>query len=325
MINFKENAAKKLFENGLISENEHQKVVAYRKLGIFSLHNELRAILYLSVVLITGGIGVLIYQNIDSIGHQVLLFLLLIAIGFCFYFSYKSAPKFAKTYTEFSNSMYDYLVLLGTILLCTFFGYLLYQYSVFGTQYGLVTLVPTVICFAIAYYFDNKSVLSIAITGLTAFIGVSINPQMILNFDLLNPKILGLSAITLGTILVAWSIYSEKNKLKTHFNFVFQTYAMHLIGLACLSNIIDGYWGVFLLILFGSMFYFYLESVKQKAFSLFIFSILYAYIGFNVLLFHLLENVDFGDLFELFVFIVPFYFIASIVGFIFLIKNFKKR
>lgn len=325
MINFKENVTQKLFENRLISEEEYLKIVAYRKLGIFSLHNELRAILYLSVVLITGGIGILIYQNIDSIGHQVLLFLLLIAIGICFYFSHKNAPKFAKTYTEFSNSMYDYLVLLGTILLCTFFGYLQYQYAVFGTQYGLATLVPTVICFPIAYYFDNKSVLSIAITGLTAFIGISINPQMILSFDLLNPETLGFSAIALGILLVVWSIYSEKNKLKTHFNFVYQTYALHLIGLACLSNIIDGYWGIFMLILFGSMFYFYLESVKQKAISLFIFSILYAYIGFNVLLFYLFENVDFGDIFELFFFIIPFYFIGSIVGFIILIKNFKKR
>jgi FtsH-binding integral membrane protein len=100
---------------------------------------------------------------------------------------------------------------------------------------------------------------------------------------------------------------------------------MHLIGLACLSNIVDGYWGIFMLILFGSMFYFYTESVKQKAISLFVFSILYAYIGFNVLLFHLFENIDFGDIWEIFFMLIPAYFIGSIVGFVLLIKNFKKR
>jgi hypothetical protein len=76
-MNFQEKATQTLFEKNLISETEFSQIKAYRKLGIFSLHNELRTLLYLSVTLFTSSIGILIYQNIDTIGHQVLLGLLL--------------------------------------------------------------------------------------------------------------------------------------------------------------------------------------------------------------------------------------------------------
>jgi Predicted membrane protein (DUF2157) len=217
MTEFQEKATQTLFEKELISEEEFIQIKTYRKLGIFSLHNELRGLLYLSVTLFTSGIGILIYQNIDTIGHQVLLGLLFLTIVVCYYFCFKNAPKFEKLQTEFKNSMYDYLLLLATILTCTFNGYLQFKYQTFGNQYGLATLIPTIISFACAYYFDNKSILSIAITGLAAYIGLTVNPQALLENETFNTNSLGFSAILLGVALVVWSIFCEKIDLKKHF------------------------------------------------------------------------------------------------------------
>ena len=57
----------------------------YQNLGIFSLHTELRLLLYLSVLLFTSGIGILIYQNIDSIGHDAIIICLFLLITVSLY------------------------------------------------------------------------------------------------------------------------------------------------------------------------------------------------------------------------------------------------
>lgn len=324
-MNYQEKATQTLFEKNLISETEFSQINAYRKLGIFSLHNELRALLYLSVTLFTSGIGILIYQNIDTIGHQALLGLLFLTIVVCYYFCFKNAPKFEKYQTEFHNSLFDYLLLLATILTCTFIGYLQFQYQTFGILYGLATLIPTVISFACAYYFDNKSILSIAITGLAAYIGLTVNPQVLLKSETFNTNSLGFSAIVLGVALVVWSIYCEKVDLKKHFGLVFNTFALHLISIACLTNMtIEIYWFVYAVVLGISTFYFYKTSTQSQSVALYIFTILYGYVGMNMVLVHVFEAINFDHFIDGLFFIIPVYFMLSIVGFIKLLKNFKK-
>jgi hypothetical protein len=83
------------------------------------------------------------------------------------------------------------------LLTCIFIGYLQFQYTTFGTHYGLATLIPTVIGLFCAYYFDNKSILSIAITGLAAYIGLSVSPQSLINNDFHETATLSYSAIGL--------------------------------------------------------------------------------------------------------------------------------
>ncbi|HEY4618778.1 MAG TPA: DUF2157 domain-containing protein, partial [Flavobacterium sp.] len=161
MGRFEENATNRLFEKNLIGKEQMYQITAHRDLNIFSVHTELKLFLYLSVLLFTSGVGILIYENIDSIGHIAVLTLLLVVTIICFYFSFKNAPKFKKSQTSFENPLFDYLILAALLLSCIFIGYLQFQYTVFGTHYGLATLIPTAIGFFCAYYFDNKSILSI--------------------------------------------------------------------------------------------------------------------------------------------------------------------
>jgi len=64
----------KLSGEGLVSPESLQKVKAAEGKKLFSLHWELKTILYLGVLLLSGGLGILIYKNIDTIGHQAILF-----------------------------------------------------------------------------------------------------------------------------------------------------------------------------------------------------------------------------------------------------------
>lgn len=325
MTQFDEQATQKLFEKNLITEEQFVQVKAYRSLGIFSLHNELKLFLYLSVLLFTTGIGILIYQNIDTIGHVAILSLLLIVTVICFYFCFKNSKGFQKEDSSFENPVLQYLVLTATILSCIFVGYIQFQYELFGTHYGLATLVPTIISFFCAYYFDNKSVLTIAVTGLTAYIGLSVSPQTLLSNDFYTTDTLSYSAIILGGLLILWTIYSTKINLKIHFNFIYLTYALHLISIAAINNLFQGYWLIFAIVLGASAYYFYKVSYQIPAISLFVFTIIYAYIGINIIVFKFLEFINADDFFEFIMVLTPFYIIGSIVLFIILIKKFNKQ
>lgn len=324
MKQINEQAAQTLLEKNLISDEQFKQIQTYRSLNIFSLHNELRFLLYLSVLLFTTGIGILIYQNIDTIGHIAILSLLLIVTVISFYFCFKNAVSFKKEEVLFPNPLYDYLVLTAVILSCTFVGYLQFQYQPFGTNYGLATLIPTIISFICAYYFDNKSVLTIAITGLAAYIGLSVTPQDLVNNELYANESLSYSAIVLGFLLIFWTIYSSRIELKTHFNSIYLTFALHIISIASINNLLDDYWFLFAIVLAGSCFYFYKISYELRSISLYVFMSIYAYIGINIVLFKIFEHIDFSDVWMLFVLIMPAYFIGSIVLFIKLIKNFNK-
>ncbi|SDX91498.1 DUF2157 domain-containing protein [Flavobacterium degerlachei] len=325
MKRFEENSTNRLFEKSLIDREQMDQISEYRALNVFSVHTELKLFLYLSVLLFTSGIGILIYENIDSIGHIAILSLLLIVTIICYYFSFKNAVGFKKQQTSFENPLFDYLILAAILLSCIFIGYLQFQYTAFGTHYGLATLIPTVIALFCAYYFDNKSILSIAITGLAAYIGLSVSPQALLDNNFQQSDSLSYSAIALGIVLIVWSIYSTKIELKKHFNLVFLTFALHLINISCINNLFEPYWGVFIILLAVSSYYFYTVSYSIKSVSLFVFTILYAYFGLNFLLFKIIDLIDIQDLMILFSFLVPFYFIASIILFIRLIKKFNKN
>lgn len=330
MTQFDRQATQQLYDKNLITENQFKEIKEYRSRNIFSLSVELKLLLSISVLMFTSGIGILIYDNIDSVGHIALLSILFALTCGCFYYCFKNSIGFQRAESKSESPFLEYVVLTANVLTCIFVGYLQFQYKAFGTHYGLATLVPTIVSFVCAYYFDNKSVLTIAVTGLAAYVGLTVTPQELFNGnnDFYANQSLSYSAILLSFLLILWTLYSFKIKLKTHFTLVYLTFALHLISVASISNMYDDYdlgWIFFSIILAVSSYYFYKVSYQLKAMSLYVFMIIYAYIGGNIFLFNLFKHVDFDDIWIIFILLLPAYFIGSIVMFINLIKKFNKE
>jgi len=300
-----------------------QSVKEYQALGIFSIHNELRFFLYLAVLLFTSGVGIIIYNNIDSIGHIAILGLLLVLTVAGFYFCFKKAKGFQKDEVLFESPVYDYIVLLCTILSCVFIGYLQFQYAVFG--YGLSSLACSLVAFSCAYYFDNRSALSIGITGLATFIGITVTPKSLIENDIYSNPLLSYYGLALGILLLVWTEYSRKISLKEHFRFVFLSFSQQLIGICCIAGLLEPYWFIFVFFLASAVYYFYKISYEMQSTFLFVFTLVYGYIGFNILLFKFFSVIDFSAFGEMFIILAPVYFIGSIVGFIRMIQLFNRE
>lgn len=327
--NEKDRLTQALFDKNLISEEQLISVKAHHSLGIFSLRNELSFLLYTAVLLFTSGAGILIYKNIDSIGHTAILTLLLALTGVCFYFCYKKAPQFRWEETAFESPMYDYLVLLATILSCIFIGYIQVQYEPFGKDVSVTTLLSALVALYCGYYFDNRSALSIGVTGLAAFIGITITPRALIDNDIYTTEAQTYTGILLAAALVAWAEYSVRHNLKKHFNLVFVTFALHLMGICCIKGMFETLWFIFPVVLGGGCYYFHKKSYELSATSVFVFTQVYGYIGFNILMYRLFEITGLFDLlsdfFTLFILLYPAYIVGSIILFVRMIKKFNKQ
>ena len=85
----------KLHEERLISDQSLERITNAEKAKLFSIHWELRTVLYLGVLLLTGGLGILIYKNIDSIGHHVILAAIALLCAGCFIYCERKKLPFS--------------------------------------------------------------------------------------------------------------------------------------------------------------------------------------------------------------------------------------
>ena len=314
----------KLNEEGHLSAASYGKIRANNKAALFSLHWELTTILYLGVLLLTGGLSVLVYKNIDTIGHQAILLFIALTCAGCFIYCFKKKLPFSTAKVESPNVAFDYVLLLACLLFITFIGYIQFQYNVFGERFGLVTFIPMVVLFFCAYFFDHLGILSLAITNLCAWAGITVTPLEILKANDFNSNTIIITGILLGAGLVCVGILTRINELKKHFAFTYTNFGMHLLFISTLAAMFT-FENIYLLWFVAEVLiaaYFYREALRTKSFYFLLVLTLYLYTGVCFVVLRILFTVipDIGGLY-----LACFYFIGSAVVLIrFLIKMNKK-
>ncbi|WP_316750412.1 DUF2157 domain-containing protein [Pedobacter gandavensis] len=287
---------KSLKDNGTISSESFEKLTEKRQVPLFSLHWELKTMLYLGVMMLSTGLGLLIYKNIDTIGHQAILALIAAICGGCFYYCFRHKKPFSKELVKAPDVLFDYLLLLGCLSFLTFTGYLQYQYEVFGTHYGLATFIPMVVLFYVAYEFDHLGILSIAIANLAVWMGVSVTPNRLLSMGDFDNNTLVYTYLLLGLMLLAAGFLSERFNFKKHFRFNYLHFGIHLSFIALIFAYFNHYdtnlGFLWLLILFALAFFLYQDALLHKSFYFMLLVILYSYAAVSILIFRLLDGVN---------------------------------
>ena len=300
-------------ESTLISEYERTKP--------FSIHYELRTLLYLGITMLTGGLGVLIYQNIDTIGHGVIVGLIVFVMLGCFTFAYVKRSHFTWEEVKNPSQFADFTLLLGCMMFLILEGYLQFQYNLFGTKYGLVTILPAMIFIVFAYFFDHRGVLSMGLTALASWVGVSIAPLSVLSQnDFSAPNFL-FTAITLGLILSAVGLISEFKNKKKHFSFTYLLLGGNLTLIAAMTGMFNHTnWFVYAAIALALSVSLCFYARKTQSYVFILMGVIYGYIAFSYLLYKILEWIN-NDALSLF---AMYYFLISGVGVVMFLINIKK-
>ena len=291
--------------------------------SLISVHWELKIILYLGVLLLTTGLGIIVYKNIDTIGHQVIVAFIALLSAASFFYCFKTKTPFSYKKIDAPNQFFDYVLLLGCLSFVSLIAYLQFEYTLFGNRFGLASLIPLVVLFFSAYYYDHLGVLSLAITNLAAWAGITVTPTRILKDNDFNSDSIIFTGLALGVLLVLASIASKRRSIKAHFEFTYANFGTHSLFISCLAalfNFEKTYLLWFVLLLSICWFY-YKKALSEKSFYYMLLLTIYGYIGVSYVVIRLMffsENV---------LGILPafLYFIASALGMIaFLISMNKK-
>jgi hypothetical protein len=312
------------FPSGLPSDGPgglQQRIDTFYRERPFSLFWEVRSLLYLGIVGLSTGLGILIYRNIDTIGHQTILVLMLLACAACFRYCARKAAPFTRGQPP-AESWADYMLLLGVLLFGGFTGYLQFQYSVFGTRYALALILPSSFYLFLAYRFDHRGVLQLAISGFCAAAGVATTPLAAFRGNVFSHTTPVVTGLLLGGLLVLAGALSDKRDFKRHFAFGYLNFGMHLsmvsayIGMALGDGAAKWIYAL-LLAAFTAVIWTYARRMRSAYFLLF--AVLYGYAAFTYAVMHwVLRSLDSSD-----ISIVLLYFILSCAGTIWLFLNLK--
>jgi hypothetical protein len=284
-----------LSEEGRISEDSAQKVTTDLESGLFSIGFELRAILSIGVLLLSSGLGLLIYKHIDSIGHMAVISIIASISFICLGYSYKGRMPYSHAQVTSPGMIYDYVLLLGCLTFSTFIIYLQYAYAFFGSHQGMPMLLPAILFFYLAYYFDHIGVLSLAIVSFAGFIGIAITPTELLQKNDFSDSAMIFSGLGLGIALAGSAILLSARDIKSHFKFTYFNFATHLLFISCLAGLFMlSYWWLFALLMVPLFTISYIHAVRDRSFYFLLFSVLYGYIAVSDVFFRILRFDDEG-------------------------------
>lgn len=305
-------------QNGILPEEQAILIAEYERTKTFSIHRVLRVILYIGITLLTTGLGILIYKNIDTIGHQAIITLIAASVIVCFSYLFKKRQPFSWGIVTNTDQFSEYVLVLGCTLFLILEGYLQYQYQFFGTRYGIAIFIPTVLFFFCAYRFDNRAVLSMAITGLASWLGLKISPLSVLEKnDFTAPGII-ITGIVLGIGLLIFSWLSESRELKSHFAFTYILLGGNLASISGLAGLFNNEPKILYFVITVALCAFLIQNARKNHSLIFLLmGVIYGYIALTYAAFIFLPDSILAGL-------SIFYFLFTSLGVLFFLLNVKK-
>jgi hypothetical protein len=282
-----------LRQQELITEQEMQCVQQLEKEPV-SLHAEALVLLYLGVIILCTGLGVVIYKNLDTIGHTAIVSGIAAACVACFAWCFKKRTGFSFGKTASPNVLFDYILLLGCLLLLIFTGYIQFTYHFFGERWGLATFIPMVILFGMAYYFDHQGVLSLAVTNLAAWAGITVAPLQVLEGNDFGDARLIYTGVTLGTGLLLASFVTRYKNIKAHFELLYQNFGVHLLYISLLAGQFHfrSFYLLWFLVIAGVSFAGFNYALAKKSYYFLVVIVLYFYIAFSYVVIDFISRIS---------------------------------
>ena len=279
---------RQMHAEGTLSSAQLDVLSVIHKKERFSLHYELRGLIYAGVLLIILGAGLTIKTYLAAIGHLAIITALSLgattAIGYCFY----RGEPFGRDEVPSPNIGFDYVLFLGCSLYSLNVAYIETQFHLLGDGWDSYLIVSAILFFYLAYRFDNRLVLSFALGTLAAWFGFKLNWAGFSFWDYhrLYAIVFGLLSLTAGLCL--WRANIKKHFLDTYLNF-----ALHFLFIALVSGVFaHGFLSLYcagLVVLTAAVIFY---ALQRRKFLYFLYAVLYGYVALSYLVIDTLVNMQ---------------------------------
>ena len=247
----------------------------------------IQAMLYIGVVALTSGVGVLFKDRLIHLGPASIAAAVGVASLVCLVWAAWVSTPFSRDEVASPNIAFDSILVLGALLAAADLAYVETQFSPLGANWAWHLLVVSVFYAALSFQFDSRTLFSLALTTFAAWRGVaatSVERSLFGFFK--DTDAVRINTLGCGIIFVALGVFLIAQRLKAHFEPV----AIHLGWLLVLQAIA---WGIgdaergsktlhrLALIVVGAGLARF--AWRARRFALFVFGILAAYLGMAVL------------------------------------------
>jgi hypothetical protein len=134
--------------------------------SLVSLRDELRALLWVGVFLITTGVGLLVRQHLDRIGPLAVAIVLGVAALGCLSWAWRHASR--------ASFVFDSVLLLGALLAAADLAFIEVKFTPLGSHWPWHLLIVAAAYAGLAFRFDSKALFSLSLTSFAAWRGVSL-------------------------------------------------------------------------------------------------------------------------------------------------------
>lgn len=262
---------------GTISEAQHALLSALVRRERMSVFVELNVLLYIGVLSLIGGLGWTFRDYVDDLGDAAILTILILLVTAAFGYCIARAKPYSNGPGESPSLIFDYVLYFGCLAFSLTLTFLETRFGMFG-GWNSQLLVASLLFGALAYRFDNRFVLSLALSTLAGYVGLTLNV-----FDAIDTDILRLSAMLYGAFLLGVGLLLHRVGIKRHFFDVYLQLGANGVLLAAISGIFEpGSWPLYLagLVLLSGM-SIYL-GVRYRRFAFVAYGTLYGYAGVSI-------------------------------------------
>lgn len=261
---------------GVITPEQHVllgSLVRHERLSVFV---ELSALLYIGVLSIVGGVIWTFRDYVVNLGDAVIFSILALLVAAPLYYCFSRGPAYHNGEVESPSLIFDYVLYFACLMFSATLGFAETRFAIFN-GWSTHLLTASIAFGLLAYRFDNRFVLSLAISTLAGYLGLKIDA-----FDVADTHFLRFTALAFGAALAGLGVWLHRQRVKPHFLDTYVHVAANVIMMATISGVLEpGSWPLYFAALLSlSALAIYL-GIRFHRFAFVAYGTLYGYAGLS--------------------------------------------
>ena len=267
-------------EQGAISQRQYTLLASLTREEPFSVFRELNVLLYAGVLAFVVGLGWTVTTWSQQLGDILVLTVLSAILAGCSWYSFSRAPAWSRAQTPAPNMVVDYVVYLGALVWCVELAYLENRFKVLSGQWDIYLLATAGLFFFLGYRFDNRFVLSLALSSLAGWFGLTVS-----RWPSNQDAAYRLYALLYCLLVGVGGELTRRVGLKPHFFGTYLNIVANVLFWAVLSGVFEqndyGLWFLALLIACGASLAW---GLRRRQFAFVAYAAVYGYVGVSSML-----------------------------------------
>jgi len=267
-------------ERGILSPEQHTLLADLSRGEPFSLFFELNILLYLGILAFVAGLGWTVTTWSQQLGDVLVLAVLSTLLAACFWYCFSRAPAWSPAETASPSLVFDYVLYFASLTWVVELAYVETRLQILSGQWDLYLLTTAGLFFFLAYRFDNRLVLSLALSSLAGWFGLTIS-----HWPSHQDEAYRYYAILYSLVVIGAGALLQHRGLKPHFFGTYLNIAANVLFWALLSGVFnhEGYL-VWLLGLIAACGASLAWGLARRQFAFVAYAAVYGYIGISSIL-----------------------------------------